>query len=112
MKIFQIGILLLLCNQVVAQSVPSTIHSKPTLSGNPITYKIITVANNRFGYDIFDNDRRIIHQISTPGMSGNQGFRRKEDAEKVAVLVVEKLKRHIVPPSVTIHEMDSLKIKY
>lgn len=108
MKIYQWVILSFISIQAAAQPVRPPIHSKPILSGNTISYKVIIVANNSFGYDIFDGDHRIIHQTSTPGLSGNQGFRRKQDAEKVASLVVQKLNRHIVPPTVTIHEMDSL----
>lgn len=77
-----------------------------------LTYKVIPAANNSFGYDIFDGRHRLIHQTSIPGIPGNKGFVRKKDAEKVALLVIEKLNKKIMPPSITIREMDSLKIKY
>ena len=83
-----------------------------TIPTNKITYKIFAAADSTFGYDIFMEGRRFIHQTSIPGVAGNKGFRRKQDAEKVAALVADKLNRNIMPPSVTKHEMDSLKVRY
>ena len=79
---------------------------------SPIHYKIITAANHSFGYDIYSNDKILVHQVSIPGLPGNQGFTRRKDAEKVAALVVKKLEKNIMPPTVTRAEMDELKIKY
>ena len=87
MQHFLFGILLFISIRSEAQSIPSPVQSKSPPSANPITYKIITVANGGFGYDIFNGDHRLIHQMSMPGLPGNQGFRRKSDARKVAVLV-------------------------
>ncbi len=112
MKLFLLGIIFFCSIRLDAQSIPSPVQSRSSSSANPLTYKIITVVNGTFGYDIFNGDHKLIHQISIPGLPGNQGFSRKEDAEKVAGLVVKKLNRHVVPPTVTIHEMDSLKVKY
>ena len=112
MQPFLLGILLFISIRSEAQSIPSPVQPRSSPSANPITYKIIKVANGRFGYDIFNGDHRLIHQTSMPGLPGNQGFRRKSDARKVAALVADKLHRHIVPPTVTVHEMDSLKINY
>jgi Domain of unknown function (DUF4907) len=112
MKLFLLGTILSVSVRLEAQSIPSPVQSKSSASVNPISYTIIVVTNGTFGYDIFNANHRLIHQTSKPGLPGNEGFRRKEDAGKVAVLVIEKLNRHIVPPSVTVHEMDSLKVKY
>ena len=91
-----------------AQSEPPLSQTKPA----PLIYKIITLPDGTFSYDIFTGDHRIIHQTSIPARPGNEGFRRKEDAEKVARLVIDKLNKHIIPPTITVHEMDSLKINY
>lgn len=94
-----------------AQAQTPPIPSKPATPA-VITYRITVVANGSFGYDIFSRERRLIRQTTRPGLPGQEGFRNKADAEKVARLVVDKLKRHIVPPSVSLREMDSLHIKY
>jgi len=90
-------------------SAPSFASSRPPA---PIHYKIIAAAGHSFGYDIYSNGKILVHQVSIPGLPGNQGFTRRKDAEKVAALVVKKLEKNIMPPTVTLAEMDDLKIKY
>jgi cytochrome c5 len=80
--------------------------------GSSITYAIIRAAGNTYGYDIYSNKRMLIHQASIPGLPGNKGFRRKRDAEKTARLVIYKLQKNIMPPTVSRREMDSLSVKY
>jgi hypothetical protein len=74
------------------------------------TYKITPAINNTWCYDIFIDRKMFIHQTSIPGLPGNEGFKTKSDAEKVARLVIEKLKNGEMPPSVTADEMKNLKI--
>src|SRR5436190_11918288 len=51
-----------------------------------LTYKIIDAPNHTYGYDVLADDRLMIHQKSIPAMSGNEGFKTKADASKVAQL--------------------------
>lgn len=51
-----------------------------------------------------------VYQPHIPGISGNEGFKSKEDAEKVAKLVVSKIRRNIIPPTVTLEELKALKV--
>ena len=51
-----------------------------------------------------------IHQPSIPGMPGNDGFKTKADAEKVAQLVIKKIKKGEMPPTVTVEEMKKMKV--
>jgi hypothetical protein len=74
------------------------------------TYTIISAANNTWCYDIYKEKRLLIHQPSVPGMPGNKGFKTKGYAEKVARLVIEKIKKGEMPPTVTIEEMKNLKV--
>jgi len=74
-----------------------------------MTYKIIDAANKTFCYDIFVDGKLMIHQPSIPGLAGNEGFKTKESAEKVAQLVVKKIKAGEMPPTVTKEEMQKLK---
>jgi hypothetical protein len=74
-----------------------------------LTYKIIPAANNTWCYDILMEGRMFIHQPSAPGLPGNEGFKTKEGATKVAELVISKMKKGEMPPSVTIDEMKELK---
>lgn len=74
-----------------------------------ITYKTIMAANNTWCYDIYVENRLVIHQPSIPGLPGNEGFKSKEAAKKVAELVISKMKKGEMPPSITKEEMKKLK---
>jgi Domain of unknown function (DUF4907) len=76
-----------------------------------LTYTIINSEQNTFGYDILDYNRPMIHQPTIPAMPGNKGFATKEDAAKLARLVIQKINKKIMPPSVTPQELKNLKIK-
>jgi len=52
----------------------------------------------------------MIHQTSAPALSGNEGFKTKKDAAKVALLVIEKVKKGEMPPTISIDEMKKLKV--
>ena len=49
-----------------------------------LTYTIIDALNYTYGYDVLADGRLMIHQKSIPAMAGNEGFKSKADAEKVA----------------------------
>ncbi len=74
------------------------------------TYKIIPSINNTWCYDVYKNGKMLIHQTNIPGLPGNEGFKKKADAKKVARLVIKKLKSGEMPPSVTVDEMEKLKV--
>lgn len=74
-----------------------------------ITSRIINSPNQTFGYDIIADGKMIIHQPSVPGMPGNEGFETKESAGKVSQLVIAKIKKGEMPPTITKEEMQKLK---
>ena len=75
-----------------------------------LTYKVIDAPNHTYGYDVLADARLMIHQKSIPAMPGNEGFKTKADAEKVARLVISKIKKGEMPPTVSIEEMKKLKV--
>lgn len=75
-----------------------------------LTYKVIEAEGGGYGYDVFADGKKVIHQPSIPGMPGIAGFRRKSDSEKVAQLVIRKLKNKEIPPAVTEEELRKLKV--
>ena len=81
------------------------------ISASQLSFAIIPSEGNTFGYDILDHNRKMIHQPSVPGIPGNKGFAKKADAEKVARLVMNKINHNQMPPTVSKHELDSLRIK-
>ena len=74
------------------------------------SYKVINSHNKSFGYDIFCNDKLLIHQTTIPGLPGNTGFKNDQDAKKIAVLVITKIKKGEIPPSVSTEELKKWKI--
>ena len=91
---------------------PSEITAdRDTVPANPTyQYRIIPVANNTYGYEIFSGNKKIIRQDCIPTVPGNKGFATKEAAGKVATLVISKLQQNIFPPSVTREELEKLKV--
>jgi hypothetical protein len=61
-----------------------------------------------FGYDIYMYDAQYIHQPNVPAINGERGFKTKEQAQKAGEFVAFKIKKNIMPPALTIHELDSL----
>lgn len=84
--------------------------SASTYANTKLTHKIIDAPGKTYGYDISADGRLMIHQSSIPGMPGNKGFTKKADAEKVAQLVIGKIKKGEMPPTVTVEEMKKLKV--
>jgi len=98
---------------IIAQPVPiqqATPAIKPVAKNSKITYKIIDAKNNTFGYDIYTDNKLTFHQPTIPGIEGNSGFKTKMDAEKVAKLVITKIKKNEMPPSISIPELKKLKV--
>jgi len=75
-----------------------------------LTYKIIDTPKHTYGYDVFADGRLMIHQTSAPALPGNEGFKTREDATKVALLVIEKIKKDEMPPTISIDEIKKLNV--
>lgn len=80
------------------------------VAGPPLRYKLISSDSYGYGYDIFVGNTLYVHQPVIPCIAGNKGFKTKADAIKVANLIIEKIRKGIIPPSVTISEMEKLRI--
>jgi hypothetical protein len=75
-----------------------------------LTYKIIDASKHTYGYDVFADGRLMIHQPSAPALPSNEGFKTKKDATKVALLVIKKIKKGEMPPTISIDEMKKLNV--
>ncbi len=82
---------------------------KPKQKDTNIEYLTFEV-NNGWGYDIKINGKTFIHQDVIPAINKSIPFNSKEDAEKVAKLIVEKIKKKQMPPAVSKEEMQKLGI--
>jgi hypothetical protein len=75
-----------------------------------LTYKVIAAEGSGYGYDVFADEKMLIHQPTIPGQPGISGFRKRSDAEKVAKLVIRKLRTGEIPPAITEEELKKLKV--
>lgn len=95
---------------------PPYIDIKPVICDSVpvlrVNYKIITNTDHSYGYDIFVNRKLLVHQPIIPGKQGVGGFPRKADAQKVAGLVIKKIQKGLMPPTIETKELDSLRIKF
>lgn len=66
--------------------------------------------NQEWGYDIFIDDNLYIHQSNIPAIAGDNGFKTEVDAQNVAGLVVSKIRNNILPPTVSVEELQYLGI--
>lgn len=74
------------------------------------TYEITDMPDYTYGYDVYDDNKLLIHQTCIPATPGNCGFATKKDAAKVAELVIEKMKKGIMPLTITKEELQKLKV--
>jgi hypothetical protein len=74
--------------------------------------RVYSVATRGFGYAVYQEGGKVIDQPYIPAVQHIEPFRSREEAERTAQLVNSKLQAHQFPPSVTIHELDSLRINY
>lgn len=109
MKFLLLFLLILAANSLQAQNT-SPVTTDSVQTGN-YQFQIITI-NNRYGYDIFHNHKRIIHQPHIPAVTGNTGFINKAEAERTARFVIDKLRKGIIPPSVSQQELTKLGIHF
>lgn len=106
-----ISFLMAFCSFAQAQTpAQATFPDAAQFQQSNITYKIIPAEGNTYGYNIYTDGQLMIHQPTKPGMSGNRGFDTKEAASKVAALVISKIKKGEMPPTVTKEEMERIGI--
>jgi hypothetical protein len=89
------------CNQTAKQQDSSVYNAR-----------VFKTEKADFGYDIYKDSTLVIHQPIIPSVSGNAGFVNEEEAKKVAALMIDKLNKGVMPPSVTVEEMEKLNITF
>lgn len=115
-RLFAAVILYFTCTFTFAQSqnLPpqpsSPSQNESSIQNAALTYIIIDAPNSTFGYDVLMDGQLMIHQTSIPAMPGNDGFSSKDDAAKVAELVMYKIRKGEMPPTVTTEELKSLHV--
>ena len=65
---------------------------------------------NGWGYDIYTDGALYIHQPHIPAVSGNKGFQTAQQAETAGSFAVYKIRNNIMPPTISVNELDSLDV--
>lgn len=70
-----------------------------------LTSRIVDSPNGTFGYEVYTDGKLLVKQQNVPGRSGWNGCPRREQAEKLAALVIDKIRHGIMPPTVSEEEL-------
>lgn len=77
-----------------------------------VDYGILRNEDGSYGYEIKINGVVKIRQKHIPCITGVLGFISEDDAKKCAHLASRKILQNVFPPSISIEELDSMKIHY
>jgi hypothetical protein len=72
-----------------------------------VTRRILRNDNGTYGYEIFVDGKKLISQRHSPVLAGNEGFESAEQAGRVADLVINKIKKEMLP-TINRFELDSI----
>jgi hypothetical protein len=73
------------------------------------TYRLLPAPDSTCGYEVRQQGQPLIRQVSVPGRPGSRGFAQARTAHASATLVLAKLQRGQLLPSITHAELDSLE---
>lgn len=106
-----LGWLLFIKSESITSNITQTEQTtvSPYKNAN-ISFELIASEGNTWGYKIFLEGSPLIIQPNKPGLPGNAGFETKEQAIKVAELVISKIRNGEMPPTVTIDELKGLGV--
>jgi len=81
---------------------------------NKVELEVKTYQNDstikRWGYDVYADGALYIHQPHIPAVPGNRGFKSEQNAQTAGNFAVYKIRNNIVPPTISVEELDSLGV--
>lgn len=112
--LFALCILMLGCENADEQfDAPAQPVDKPSDTADVSTgysYAIIQNDTAGYGYQILEDGKMIINQPTIPAIQGNHAFVSQEEVKMMAEFVKLKIEKGIMPPTVSVAEMDSMGI--
>lgn len=103
-------IIAILCIAYFSQFVNAQTEQRGKAKAPVYSQEVFQNPDKTFGYDIYADRKKIVHQPSIPALQGNKGFKTNAQAQKVAALVISKIKKGEMPPTITIDEMKKLNV--
>ena len=122
MKLFAVNIAIILCmsctNRDSAKKDNTVIQqpaaNKEVSSESKVKLEVKTYQNDStiigWGYDIYADGALYIHQPHIPAVPGNKGFQSAQKAETAGNFAVYKIRNNIMPPAISVKELDSLGV--
>jgi hypothetical protein len=103
---------LLLLTLFWACASPSSEKKDQTVQNTEQIWQVRVFQNqdSSFGYEILQNHNTLIHQPTIPAVSGNRGFSSFTKAQQTGNFVAKKLEMGLMPPSLSVEELDSLGV--
>lgn len=104
---------LLITTSCVHNAPPKDYSQFDTTEQSGISFRLETYEyDNGWAYDIMVDGKKLIAQKHIPVVEGNQKFVSQEDAYNCGKLMIIKLIRGEMPPSITDKDLIDLNIKY
>ena len=75
-----------------------------------VTFETFQNDDASWGYKIYLDGKLYVNQPHVPAVQGKSGFKSREDAEQTAILVSDKVKNGISPPTVSKDELKELGV--
>lgn len=69
---------------------------------------IVFKVDDGYGYEIYVHHKKLIYQPYIATVEGNVTFPHQEQAEQTAQLVSSKIRQGIIPPALTVEEIDTI----
>lgn len=93
----------------------NTASQPPQINSDNIEAKVFEVKDSTgkakgWGYDIYVDGKKMIHQPIIPAVPGNDAFKTEKDAIKTGTLAADKMKAGGSLPTITVKELDSLGV--
>ncbi len=111
LSLFFIGVFCFSCNSPVDTNTHADKVEKRSAASSP-QFEIKTFTyETGWGYDIYLNNQKYIHQPNIPAINGLHVFVSEDDAIKVAQLMVRKMEDGMSQPTISVEDLDSLHIE-
>jgi len=109
-----IGLLLFSCSEGKKEVVIDYNTSKDSGANNESGFKvsIVEYGPDQYGYQILENGKLLIDQQHIPAVQGLIKFKSREEALRLGNHVKDLIEKGIMPPTVSINDLDSLYISY
>jgi len=105
------AIAILVCAILFVAGCAGRLSDKPMPTDSKKVEYVVVETENGYGYQIYIDGKLSINQPNIPALPGTVGFEREADACKIAELAVSKIKQGIMPPTITLEELEANGIR-